>query len=82
MTALPHFGRGRRNAVIAATQLTEATEIFLSTVEESISSVVSSSDTRETKLQVDLQNIDTSLEQIAADMGLIMEQMEETTNAA
>ena len=71
--AVPHFGRGRRNAVTAATRLARAAEEFLSAVEENVSSVINSSDTQQTKLQADLEQIDSALEQIAVAMELMAE---------
>lgn len=71
--ALPQFGRGRRNAVNAATQLAQVAREFLDAIEGNISSVTNSSDTQQTKLNADLKTIDTALKDIATDMELLVE---------
>ncbi|WP_277988625.1 protein DpdH [Salipiger bermudensis] len=80
--ALPHFGRGRRNAINAATQLAKIAEEFLNSVEENISSVIGSSDNQQMKMQADLERIDAALRQIADDINSIASGMGEVTDVA
>lgn len=68
IAALPHFGRGRRGAVDAGTNLAAAAQAFLDTVDQNIGAISESLDARHGAVEVSLAQIDTSLTTIEADL--------------
>jgi len=64
LSALPYFGRGRRNAVEAGTALTAAAETFLDAVDQNLAANSQSHDARHGALANSLSRIDASLEAI------------------
>ncbi|MEH6792184.1 protein DpdH [Parasphingorhabdus sp.] len=68
VAALPHFGRGRRNAVEAGTALVAAAKAFLDMVDQNIGATSQSLDAKHDALAASLDQIDTSLAAIEADL--------------
>lgn len=61
VSALPYYGRGRKNAVEAGSALAAATQVFLDAVDQNIGANTQSLDARHSALADSLQRIDTSL---------------------
>lgn len=68
VAALPHFGRGRRGAVEAGTALVSAAQAFLDTVDNNIGATGQSLDAKHGAVAASLDQIDTSLAAIEADL--------------
>lgn len=68
LAALPHFGRGRRNAVEAGTALANAAKNFLDAVDQNFAAYGQSHDAKHSALESSLQQIDTSLQSIETDL--------------
>lgn len=68
IAALPHFGRGRRNAVDAGTALVAATQAFLDTVESNIGANSQSLDAKHGAVAASLDQIDAALTAIEANL--------------
>ena len=72
VAALPHFGRGHRNAVEAGSALMAAAKAFLDAVEQNIGANSLSLDTKHSALANSLQQIDLSLEAIESDLRILL----------
>lgn len=68
VAALPHFGRGRRGAVDAGTALVAAAQAFLDTVDDNIGATSQSLDAKHGAVAASLDQIDTALTAIEADL--------------
>jgi hypothetical protein len=68
VAALPHFGRGRRGAVDAGTALVGAAQAFLDTVDDNIGATSQSLDAKHGAVAASLDQIDTALTAIEADL--------------
>lgn len=68
VAALPHFGRGRRGAVDAGTALVAAAQAFLDTVDDNIGATSQSLDAKQGAVATSLDQIDSSLTAIEADL--------------
>jgi hypothetical protein len=68
IAALPQFGRGRRSAVEAGTALAAAAQAFLDAVDENIGANSQSLDAKHGAVAASLDQIDTSLTAIEADL--------------
>ena len=68
VAALPQFGRSRRSAVEAGTALAAAAQVFLDTVDENIGANSQSLDDKHGALAASLDQIETSLAAIEADL--------------
>jgi hypothetical protein len=68
IAALPHFGRGRRNAVEGGTALAAAAQAFLDIVDQNIGATSQSLDAKHGAVAASLEQIDTSLAAIEADL--------------
>ena len=82
LAALPHFGRGRRNAVEAATGLATAAKAFLDAVDQNLTAYGQSDDAEHGALANSLSRIDASLQTIEADLIQMSAWVGETANAA
>jgi hypothetical protein len=68
VAALPHFGRGRRGAVDAGTTLVAVAQAFLDTVENNIGATSQTLDAKHGAVAASLDQIDTALAVIEADL--------------
>ena len=68
VAALPHFGRGRRGAVDAGTALVAAAQAFLDTVDDNIGATSQSLDAKHGAVAASLDQIETALTAIEADL--------------
>jgi len=68
VAALPHFGRGRRGAVDAGTALVAAAQAFLDTVDNNIGATSQSLDAKHGAVAASLDQIDTALTAIEANL--------------
>ncbi|RWE94402.1 protein DpdH [Mesorhizobium sp.] len=68
VSALPYYGRGRKNAVEAGTALAEATQMFLDAVDQNLGTNSQSLDAKHAALADSLNRIDTSLLAIENDL--------------
>lgn len=68
VAALPHFGRGRRAAIDAGTALVAAVQAFLDAVDDNIGAASRSLDAKHDAVAASLEQIDTSLTAIEADL--------------
>ncbi|GGA00044.1 protein DpdH [Sphingobium fuliginis] len=68
VAALPHFGRGRRGAVDAGTALVAAAQAFLDTVDDNIGATSQSLDAKQGAVATSLDQIESSLTAIEADL--------------
>lgn len=68
VAALPHFGRGRRGAVDAGTALVAAAQAFLDTVDKNIAATSQSLNAKHAAVTASLEQIDTALTAIEADL--------------
>ena len=82
IAALPHFGRGRRNAVDAGTALVAATQAFLDTVDSNIGANSQSLDAKHGAVAASLDQIDAALTAIEADLTAMATTDREQADAA
>jgi hypothetical protein len=82
LTALPHFGRGRRNGVEAGTALAKATEAFLDAVDQNLEVNGQSHDAKYGALANSMVTINSALEAIEADFLQLSTPSQETVDAA
>ncbi len=68
LAALPHFGRGRRNAVEAGAALATAAKAFLDAVDQNLETYSQSHSAKHGALANSLSRIDASLQTIEADL--------------
>jgi hypothetical protein len=68
LAALPHLGRGRSNAVEAATALTSAATAFFDAVDQNLAAYGFDHDANASSVAVSLQRIDTALATIETDI--------------
>lgn len=79
---LPHFGRGRRNAVEVGTMLAARARAFLETVEQNVDGTSQSLAAKHSAQSSSLGQIDTSLSSIAADLLALSIQKREDDDVA
>jgi energy-coupling factor transporter ATP-binding protein EcfA2 len=82
IAALPHFGRGRRGAVEAGTALVAAAQAFLDTVDQNLSVTNQNIDAKHGAVAVSLEQIDTSLATLEADLVALSNSEEKHSDAA
>lgn len=82
LAALPHFGRGRRNAVEAGTALAIAAEAFLDAVDQNLAAYGQSHGAKNDALANSLSRIDAALQTIEADLIEMSTRGEENADAA
>ena len=82
LAALPHFGRGRRNAVEASTTLATTARTFLDAVDQNLAAYGQSHNVRKNTLETSLAQIDTALRTISADLIEMSNRSEESVDAA
>ena len=82
LAALPHFGRGRRNAVEAGTTLAMAAKAFLDAVDQNLTTYGQSQNAKHGALANSLSRIDASLQTIEAELIQLSTSIGETANAA
>jgi hypothetical protein len=82
LAALPYFGRGRRNAVEAGTELKDAATLFLETVEQNLAAFSQDHNVKYDTIAINLSNIDTTLRVIEADLTALSAIAAETADAA
>lgn len=81
VAALPHFGRGRRSAVEAATTLAGVATAFLDNVDQNLTAYGQSHEAKYGAIATSVSRIDTALEAIEADL-VQMSQSPGSANAA
>jgi energy-coupling factor transporter ATP-binding protein EcfA2 len=82
IAALPHFGRGRRDAVEAGTALAAAAKAFLDTVDQNIGAIGQSLGAKHSAVFASLEQIDASLAAIESDLVAISTTNVERTDVA
>lgn len=82
LSALPYYGRGRKNAVEAGTALVTATKAFLDAVDQNLGANSQSLDAKHDALADSLQRIDASLLAIENDLIAMMAPKGASTNVA
>jgi hypothetical protein len=82
LAALPQFGRGRRNAVEAATALATAAKAFLDAVDQNLTAYGQNHDAKHGALANSLSRINVSLQSIESDLIQMSASAGETANAA
>ena len=82
VAALPHFGRGRRNAVEAGTALATAAKAFLDAVDQNLTTYGQSHDAKQGALANSLSRIDASLQTIEANLIQMSGSIGKAANAA
>jgi energy-coupling factor transporter ATP-binding protein EcfA2 len=82
VAALPHFGRGRRNAVEAGTALATAAKAFLDAVDQNLTTYGQSHDAKQGALANSLSRIDASLQTIESNLIQMSGSIGKAANAA
>ena len=82
LSALPHFGRGRRAAVIAGDELRQLATTFLDAVDRNLSAFSADHGAQHAATAASIERIDRALERIEADLGAMMLEIEEAAHAA
>ena len=81
LAALPHLGRGRRNAVDAGTELTNVATLFLDTVDQNLTAFSQDHNAKHDTIATSLDRIDTALQAIEADLTALLAAVAETADA-
>ena len=82
LAALPHFGRGRRNAVEASSTLATAAKAFLDAADQNLEAYGQSHGAKKATLATSLARIDAALEKIGTDLLKMSKRGEESADAA
>ena len=82
LAALPHFGRGRRNAVEASTTLATAAKAFLDVVDQNLAAYGQRHGAKNGTLATSLARIDAALQTIGTDLTEMSKWGEESADAA
>ena len=82
LAALPHFGRGRRNAVEASTILASAAKAFLDAVDQNLAAYGQSHGAKKGTLATSLAQIDAALQTIGTDLIEMRKRSEERADVA
>lgn len=82
LSALPHFGRGRRNAVDAGTELKQAATVFLNAVDQNLNAYSADHGAEHAAIDTNIATIDKALGHIQADLLDMASDKEDNVNAA
>ena len=82
LAALPHLGRGRRNAVEAGTLLANTAKTFLDAVDQNLEAYGQDHSAKTNTLATSLTQIDVALQSIETDLIEMSKRNQETTDAA